>query len=134
MLRCCGGAYFAYHGLAFRWQLFFILKPYRTGKIVTSFGIKRIMNKHSKNFPLKIQWLLTSLSIAVLLSSCASISKGVAQAILERSENEDTRQCLVWGKPFAGIEADLAKNQDIVCSWDRQSYSGAYHPISGEIG
>lgn len=54
-------------------------------------------------------WLLPSISIAILFSGCASIGKGVVEAILEKSDNEDTRQCQVWGKPFAGIEADLAK-------------------------
>jgi hypothetical protein len=54
-------------------------------------------------------WLLSSISIAILFSGCASIGKGVVEAILEKSDNEDTRQCQVWGKPFAGIEADLAK-------------------------
>jgi hypothetical protein len=44
-----------------------------------------------------------------LLSGCASIGKGAAEAVLEKSENEDTRQCQVWGKPFMGIEADLAQ-------------------------
>jgi len=32
-----------------------------------------------------------------LLSGCASIGKGAAEAVLEKSENEDTRQCQVWG-------------------------------------
>src|SRR6266508_4562620 len=69
------------------------------------------MNKHSKYFTVKTGWLLSSLAIAMLLSGCASIGKGAAEAVLEKSENEDTRLCQVWGKPFAGIEADLAKKQ-----------------------
>jgi hypothetical protein len=66
------------------------------------------MNKRSK-FTVKTGWLLSSLSIAVLLSGCASIGKGAAEAVLEKSEKEDTRQCQVWGEPFSGIEAELAK-------------------------
>jgi len=67
------------------------------------------MNKRSKLCTVKAGWLLSSLATALLLSGCASIGKGAAEAVLEKSENEDTRQCQVWGKPFAGIEADLAK-------------------------
>ena len=67
------------------------------------------MNKRSKYFTVKTGWLLSSLAIAMLLSGCASIGKGAAEAVLEKSENEDTRQCQVWGEPFTGIEADLAK-------------------------
>jgi hypothetical protein len=66
------------------------------------------MNKRSK-FAVKTGCLLSSLSIAVLLSGCASIGKGAAEAVLEKSEKEDTRQCQVWGEPFTGIAADLAK-------------------------
>jgi hypothetical protein len=69
------------------------------------------MNKRSNRFTVKTGWLLSSLSIAMLLSGCASIGKGAAEAVLEKSENEDTRQCQVWGKPFVGIEADLANKQ-----------------------
>jgi hypothetical protein len=67
------------------------------------------MNKRSKLFTLTTGWLLSSFAIALLLSGCASIGKGAAEAVLEKSENEDTRQCQVWGQSFTGIEADLAK-------------------------
>lgn len=69
------------------------------------------MNKRPDRFAVKTGWLLSSLAIAMLLSGCASIGKGAAEAVLEKSENEDTRQCQVWGKPFAGIESDLAQKQ-----------------------
>ena len=67
------------------------------------------MNKCSNRFIIKTGWLLSSLAIALLLSGCASIGKGAAEAVLEKSEKEDTRQCQVWGEPFTGIEADLSK-------------------------
>jgi hypothetical protein len=67
------------------------------------------MNKVCKKLIEITGWLLSSISIAILFSGCASIGKGVVEAILEKSDNEDTRLCQVWGKPFAGIEADLAK-------------------------
>jgi hypothetical protein len=67
------------------------------------------MNKFCNSLIVITRWLLSSLSIAILLSGCASVGKGVAEAILEKSENEDARLCQVWGKPFAGIEADLIK-------------------------
>jgi len=69
------------------------------------------MNKQSKICTVKTGWLLSSLAIAMLLSGCASIGKGAAEAVLEKTENEDTRQCQVWGEAFTGIEADLAKKQ-----------------------
>ena len=69
------------------------------------------MNKRSK-FTVKTGWLLSSLSIALLLSGCASIGKGAAEAVLEKSEKEDTRQCQVWGEPFTGIEAIWPKRKE----------------------
>ena len=69
------------------------------------------MNKRSNLFTLTTGWLLSSLAMAMLLSGCASIGKGAAEAVLEKSESEDTRQCQVWGEPFAGIKADLDKNK-----------------------
>ncbi|MDD1611345.1 MAG: hypothetical protein LUO95_12365 [Methylococcaceae bacterium] len=65
------------------------------------------MRKHIK----KTRLLLSSLSIALLLSGCGSIGKGVAEAILEKSETEDTRVCQVWGKPFNGVASYLANKQ-----------------------
>jgi hypothetical protein len=66
------------------------------------------MNKRSK-FTVKTGWLLSLLAISIQLSGCASIGKGAAEAVLEKTEKEDTRQCQVWGEPFTGIEAFLAK-------------------------
>jgi hypothetical protein len=61
-----------------------------------------------KKRTVKNLWLLSSLSIALLLSGCGSIGKGAMEAFLEKSESEDTRQCQVWGQPFTGIEAEIA--------------------------
>ncbi|QPK65442.1 hypothetical protein IVG45_00725 [Methylomonas sp. LL1] len=47
----------------------------------------------------------------MLLSGCTGIGKGIAEAILEKSETEDTRQCQVWGQPFTGLEPGLVKKQ-----------------------
>jgi hypothetical protein len=69
------------------------------------------MNKHSKYFAVKTAWLLSSLAIAIQLSGCASLGKGAAEAVLEKTENEDTRLCQVWGEAFTGIEADLTQKQ-----------------------
>jgi hypothetical protein len=69
------------------------------------------MNNNSKFGTVKAGCLLSSLTIAILLSGCASLGKGAAEAVLEKTENEDTRQCQVWGEAFAGIEADLANKQ-----------------------
>ena len=69
------------------------------------------MKKSPKFCTVKSGWLLSSLATALLLSGCASIGKGAAEAVLEKSEREDTRQCQVWGEPFPGIKADLDKNK-----------------------
>lgn len=66
------------------------------------------MNKH-KHLTVKIGRLLSSLSLIMLLSSCTSIGKGVAQAVIEKSETEDSRQCQVWGNAFTGIDSGLGK-------------------------
>ncbi|MCX7098646.1 MAG: hypothetical protein NTV43_12170 [Methylococcales bacterium] len=67
------------------------------------------MNKLTKPLIIKSSWLLPSLTFAILLSGCASLGKGAAEAVLEQADSQDTRQCQVWGKPFLGIAADLAK-------------------------
>ncbi|MDO8843663.1 MAG: hypothetical protein Q7U98_08080 [Methylicorpusculum sp.] len=59
----------------------------------------------------KIRYLLSSFSIVMLLTACTSIGKGIAQAVLEKSETEDARQCQVWGQPFTGIQAGLGKEK-----------------------
>ena len=51
------------------------------------------------------------LSLAVLISGCASFGKGVAEAFLEKQEDEDTRLCQVYGESFGGIEPDFAESQ-----------------------
>ena len=56
-----------------------------------------------------IIWLSSSLLIVTVLSGCASISKGVTLALLERSEEPDTRKCEAWGTPFEGIEPRLGR-------------------------
>jgi hypothetical protein len=43
------------------------------------------------------------------LSGCASFGKGVAEAVLEKSDSVDARVCQARGKPFAGIAPGLAK-------------------------
>ncbi len=60
----------------------------------------------------KNRWLIFFLSITFFLSGCvSSISKGVTQALLEKSETEDTRICVVEGMPFEGIKPSLIKKQ-----------------------
>ncbi len=69
------------------------------------------MNKYFNKRTVKTLLLLSCLAIAHLLSGCASLGKGAAEAVLEKSENEDSRQCQVWGQAFTGIAADLAKKK-----------------------
>ncbi|MDD2722872.1 MAG: hypothetical protein PHH59_02460 [Methylovulum sp.] len=46
---------------------------------------------------------LAALMAAVVLSGCASVGKGVAEAFLEKQQATDTRLCEIWGKPFNGL-------------------------------
>jgi hypothetical protein len=50
-----------------------------------------------------------SLSLVVVLSGCASLGKGIAEAVLEKTDIEDTRLCQARGKPFGGIAQRLTK-------------------------
>ena len=53
---------------------------------------------------------LLMLSIACfLLSGCASFGRGVTEAILEKSDEEDTRACYVRGRAFTGLEKYLTE-------------------------
>ena len=45
--------------------------------------------------------------LALHLSGCASFGKGVAEAVLEKTNTEDSRVCQVRGKPIQGISPDL---------------------------
>ncbi len=45
--------------------------------------------------------------ISYLISGCSSLGKGVAEAFLEQSEEEDTRICEVRGRSFSGIKPHL---------------------------
>ncbi len=47
---------------------------------------------------------LSLLLTAMLLSGCAGIAKGVTEAILERSEEADTRACHIEGPASVGLE------------------------------
>jgi hypothetical protein len=49
--------------------------------------------------------------LLIMVSGCAGIAKGVTQAILERSEEEDTRACHIEGPSSEGLEA-LMREQE----------------------
>lgn len=63
---------------------------------------------------LSIFWLVGMLG---LLSGCASISKGITEAILDR-EAEDDRQCWITGRPFGGLDSlfPVETSQDVSTS------------------
>ena len=69
------------------------------------------MNSTMKLSTLKKGVLPLSLALSVVLSGCASFGKGIAEAVLEKNDGEDTRVCQVRGKPFAGIAPSLVKKQ-----------------------
>ena len=55
--------------------------------------------------PLFIRILLLAI-LALHVSGCASISKGIAESIFEREDNKkDTRACDVNGPAFRGLES-----------------------------
>ncbi|PPD29936.1 MAG: hypothetical protein CTY19_16620 [Methylomonas sp.] len=49
--------------------------------------------------------------LILILSGCSSISKGIAEALLEKTENIDNRVCQVWGSSFEGMAPKL--NQSV---------------------
>jgi len=61
---------------------------------------------------LKMGRLLLLLPLLIGLVGCASIGKGAMQAVLEKTEEEDTRLCEVRGKAFEGIEASLTRTHE----------------------
>ena len=61
--------------------------------------------------PVKKATLLSLLPLLMGLVGCSSIGKGVAEALLEKTESEDTRVCQISGKAFEGIDAGLVKKQ-----------------------
>lgn len=69
------------------------------------------MKIFSRCFTFKTGWLFSILSSAIFLSGCTSIGKGIAEAVLEKTESEDNRMCQIWGKPFSGIDVGLAKTK-----------------------
>ena len=55
--------------------------------------------------------ILVYLFSAIILSGCASFGKGIAQGILEKSEEEDKRACQIWSGGFDGIGKNISKTQ-----------------------
>lgn len=51
--------------------------------------------------------LVSAIMLLLFLPGCSSVAKGVTEAILERSEKEDTRSCEVRGEKFSGVQAFL---------------------------
>lgn len=58
-----------------------------------------------------IQRFIFIFATTFLISGCSSIGKGVAEAFLEKNEEEDTRVCEVWGGSFSGIKPHLENEQ-----------------------
>lgn len=69
-------------------------------------------------------------TLLLLVSGCSSISKGVAEAILEQ-KTADTRKCRIEGSPFPGIAQSLqAQNKNTP---DKTTKILAVHGISHHI-
>ena len=61
---------------------------------------------------MRILRLLITIAALGLLSGCASFGRGVAQAVLEQSEGEDTRACHVEGPASRGLETLLQEQEE----------------------
>jgi hypothetical protein len=48
-----------------------------------------------------------SFLIALLMSGCASLGKGMVEAFFEQQREADSRLCEIWGKPFDGLAPHL---------------------------
>ncbi len=60
------------------------------------------------------------LAMIPYLSGCASLAKGVTQAMMESgAKKEDTRQCFIKGPPFGGLESYMKRQEQF-----RQSQAG----------
>jgi hypothetical protein len=68
----------------------------------------KIMTRHY----IKGRAYLFFLGIAgmISISGCASFGKGIAEAVLDKSNEQDTRVCQVKGKAFDGIEPGLSNS------------------------
>jgi hypothetical protein len=64
------------------------------------------------NSLLKMGKLLLLLLLLMGLVGCTSFGKGAMQAVLEKTEEEDTRRCDVRGKAFAGIDASITRTHE----------------------
>lgn len=51
--------------------------------------------------------LLLLITCGIFLNGCASIGKGVAEAFLEKQDEEDTRVCEITGNKFDGLKPQL---------------------------
>ena len=58
----------------------------------------------------KIYSLILSL---LFISSCSSLGKGIAEAVLENDDKVDTRQCDIKGDKFDGINQYFAKGKEV---------------------
>ena len=58
--------------------------------------------------PFRWNLVLLALVSVLPLAGCSSFAKGVTEAVLERSEREDTRLCHIEGPPSAGLAYLLA--------------------------
>ena len=55
--------------------------------------------------------LIFIIAVSLVLTGCTSFGKGIAEAVLESQEEEDTKICEITGKSFGGIEPSFAKTE-----------------------
>ena len=60
---------------------------------------------------MKNRRIMAALSLLLFLSACSGFAKGVTEAVLERSEREDQRQCHIDGPASQGLAHVLAAQE-----------------------
>ena len=55
--------------------------------------------------------LIFIVTLSLVMTGCTSFGKGIAEAVLESQEEEDTKICDIVGKSFGGIEPSFAKTE-----------------------
>lgn len=95
---------------------------YRSDKSKRRFGIyarwqgpdyfkQQVFMTNLRHLDLSKTVLAVGLLSLLELSGCSSFGKGVAEAVMEKSDTEDTRLCQVWGSSFSGLAPALEKHQ-----------------------
>jgi starvation-inducible outer membrane lipoprotein len=54
-----------------------------------------------------INFKILALTFFILLTGCSSIGKGIAEAVLEKQDQDDNRVCEIWGENLPASSRSL---------------------------